>query len=70
MLTSNACNFGFCIEKYDSFKCNCSVSPNDGRNCANETHPKRFAAGQFATYDLRNANLTEPVAEVIVTVIN
>ena len=33
-----------------------------------ETYPKKFSAGQFATYDLPKANITEPVAEAIVVV--
>lgn len=31
-----------------------------------ESHPKKFSAGQYVTYDLQEADLTEPVAELLV----
>ena len=35
MLLKSPCNYGACIDYYDYFKCNCTVSPNDGRYCGN-----------------------------------
>lgn len=29
------CNYGECIDYFDSFKCNCSVSPFQGKYCQN-----------------------------------
>ena len=34
-LLNRPCNYGECIDKYDDFKCNCTVSPFDGQYCQN-----------------------------------
>ena len=33
VLVKSPCNQGFCIEEYNQFKCNCSVSAFTGPNC-------------------------------------
>lgn len=35
VILNRPCNYGSCIDEYDSFKCNCSVSPFDGKFCQN-----------------------------------
>ena len=35
MLLNRPCNYGECIDQYDAFKCNCSISPYDGSYCQN-----------------------------------
>ena len=34
-LLNRPCNYGECIDHYDDFKCNCSVSPFGGKYCQN-----------------------------------
>ena len=33
VLVKSPCNQGFCIEEYNRFRCNCSVSAFTGTNC-------------------------------------
>ncbi|XP_065666081.1 contactin-associated protein like 5-3 isoform X2 [Hydra vulgaris] len=68
MLLNQPCNYGQCIDHYDSFKCNCSVSPYGGDFCQNESYPKSFTSGQYISYDLKKANITEPIATAIFVV--
>jgi len=62
------CNYGACIDEYDSFKCNCTVSPNSGKFCQNETYPKKFAGGNSITYDFEKGNQSHPIGELIITI--
>ena len=68
VILNKPCNYGDCIDEYDSFKCNCSTSPNDGKFCQNETNSMKFSGGQFLTYDLQMANISEKMAQALIVV--
>ena len=36
-ILNKPCNYGQCEDHYDSFKCNCSISPFQGKYCQNST---------------------------------
>ncbi|XP_012566541.2 contactin-associated protein like 5-3 [Hydra vulgaris] len=56
ILLNKPCNYGECIDYYNAFQCNCSISPYDGKYCQNETYPMKFSGDQFISYDLLKAN--------------
>ncbi|XP_065666075.1 contactin-associated protein-like 2 isoform X1 [Hydra vulgaris] len=59
VLLNKPCNYGYCVDHYDSFSCNCSVSPFDGKYCQNETYPRSFTSSDhFYSYDFTKGNTT------------
>jgi len=53
-ILNRPCNYGTCIDEYDSFKCNCTTSPNSGKYCQNETNAMRFTSSSSIEYTIKD----------------
>eukprot|EP00795_Rhopilema_esculentum_P014177 gene14177-5183_t len=49
-LVKSPCNQGFCIEEYNKYFCNCSVSAFSGNHCQYDQNAFVFTSGKFLRY--------------------